>query len=184
MDQSLFFAQMQLINDGTAGLTAAAGLVFLLRNAGKRAEGTGAYAGWLQAILYSFVAAVALDHLAVGGPIAGSTERTGHGTALAANTVGIVVDREPGLRVLADAAHRAGCNAGRIIAVHTGGGDVRTIGASICQRNLIIEGLTVTLVTGGQINVILIHAAHHTGGTSTALILIEYKNVFHRTQPS
>ena len=98
---TLLFTQAKLVDEDVAALDAAAGLVLLLGDAGEGAEGAGADAGGLHAVLHPLVAAVALDHLAVGGAVAGRAEGAGHGAALAADAVGVVVHGKAGLRVLA-----------------------------------------------------------------------------------
>ena len=114
----LFFLQSQLLKQEITSLAAAAGLVLVLRDAGERPEGTGTHASGLQAMFDPLIAAVALDHLAVGGPVARRTEGASHGTALAADAVGVVIDGKAGFRILAEAAHRASRNAGGVRAVH------------------------------------------------------------------
>lgn len=58
----------------------------------QRAGGTGGRAGGLAAVLYSDQTAAALDHLSI------RAEGTGHGAAVAADAVGVVVDRQIRLR--------------------------------------------------------------------------------------
>ena len=168
-----------MVDQRIACLTTDASLILLFGDASPSTYRAGTDTGRLHTVLYPLIAAVALDHLTIRMTIARCPKGAGHSATLAANTVGIIVYRKSGLRILAQTAYGTGRDAGCIHAVHTCCGNISIISASICQLDFVVKCLPVAQIATNNIRVILVQTAHHTGGTGTAFTLVKYKNMLH-----
>lgn len=172
-----------LVDKEAASFIASAFSVFLFRDTGQCAESAGPDTCRLKPVFYPFVAAVTLDHLPVGGTVSGSAEGTCHSAALAADAIGVVVDRETGIRILGKASGRTGGDAWSIRAMHAGDRQIREVVFSIRCFELCIVGFTVALFAGCEVCVILIHAAHHASRARAAFVGVKLKDIFHFSSP-
>ena len=98
------FIKVKLTYKYTTCLGAATCHVFFFGYAVQSTKGAGSDACRFKIGFYPFIAAVALDHLAVGNPVSGGAEGTRHCTAPAAYAVCVVIYRKTGLGILAYAA--------------------------------------------------------------------------------
>ena len=125
----------------------------------------------------SLYAAVALNHLAIMVETR-SSERASHNAAVTADAVGVVVNSEVGVRILADASCRACLNTWCILAVHAA--DRHECHCSILAPALFYcNGLTERLVTVSRFYIILIHAGYDTGSAGNTFLSIKNKHFFH-----
>ena len=128
---------------------------------------------------HPFIAAVTFNHFPVRNTVSGGAEGTGYGAAFTADTVGIIINSKPCFRILAQASCRTGVYAGSVRTVHAGSGQVDAGIAAVRLFYLLVKGSAVTGTACRQVNIILVHASHHTGRAGTAFIRIKYKNTFH-----
>ena len=148
---------MELIDQYIARLLAAASSEFVLRHAGQRTKCAGLYTGRFKAVFHPDIASVTFDHFSVGLAVARCAEGAGHGTAFAADTVGIVVDGESRFRILAQAPHRAGWNARRIHAMHTCCGNICIVNTAVFQFHFIVIRFAEALIARHNICVVLVY---------------------------
>ena len=146
-----------MVDQRIACLTTDTSLILLFGDASQSAEGAGTDTGRLHTVLYPLIAAVALYHLAIGVPIPGGSKGAGHGTAFAADTVGIVVDGESRFRILAQAPHRAGWNARPIHAMHTCCGNICIVNTAVFQFHFIVIRFAEALIARHNICVVLVY---------------------------